>query len=565
MNTAFEAENPRVPLMASSLGVGAAKKGSVYLVGGGPGDPGLLTLRAADLIASADVVLHDELIHPALLDLARKGAAVRTVGKRGANCPGKEAKQREIEAELVALAKAGLSVVRLKGGDPFLFGRGSEEACALAEAGIPFEVVPGVCSPLGAAAYAGISLTHRDLASSVTFVSATGRDGKLFDFGELSRVSGTICILMGMHNLSRVCEALMSEAHKDPQMPVAIIEWGTRAEQRVITAPLHAAAAKAHEKKMGSPAVIVLGKVVSLRESIAWFDRRPLFGKRMLVTRPRDQAGALASLIRRRGAEALIWPAIEIHEAPDPARVEQALLSLDRYEAVVFTSENGVRRFLGALFEKGLDARAFGRARLAAIGPGTASALSLYGLKADIAPLSDFRGEALADAILEDGPLQKRLAREDLPPPRVLIPRAKVARDVLPDRLRAKGLDVDIVPVYETRMPSPEHQQSLRKWLDEKRVDVILLTSGSTADSVCDALGSQLADLERRVLVASIGPVTTQAAERRGLGVGVTASVSTTSGLIDAVEKFFEAPDRARAPQLMNEMNENEKAGPPNF
>lgn len=539
MSPGFDAENTRLVQAEPSIAASAAQKGTVYLVGGGPGDPGLITRRGAELVASADVILHDELIHPALLGLSRRDAEIRTVGKRGAHGLGKDRKQREIEVELIALAREGKSVVRLKGGDPFLFGRGSEEADALACAGIPFEVVPGVCSPLGAAAYAGISLTHRDLASSVTLVSATGKGGKPFDFGELSGVRGTICILMGMHDLERATASLMAEGQKDPQTPVAIVEWGTRAEQRVLTAPLADVAMRAREQKFSSPAVIVVGQVVSLRETIAWFDRRPLFGKRLLVTRPRDQAASLASLIRLRGAEALLWPAIEIFDPPDPARVEQAVLELDRYDAVVFTSENGVQRFLGAVWRKGLDARVFGRSRLCAIGPGTAAALCRYGLAADIVPASDFRGEALADAILSDEVLRKRLVRKDLPPVRALIARAKTAREVLPDTLRKQGVDVDVVPVYETRPAPPERWQELRDWLSQKLVDVILLTSSSTAESLCDALGEQRAELLRDVLIASIGPVTTESAVRRGLDVGVTADESTTAGLIAAVEVYF--------------------------
>lgn len=542
MSAAFEAENPRA--LGPSLG---AKKGVVYLVGAGPGDPGLLTLRAAELIASADVVLHDELIHPALLDSVRAGAVVRAVGKRGGNLAQKDEKQREINAELIALASQGLGVVRLKGGDPFLFGRGSEEARALADAGIPFEVVPGVCSPLGAAAYAGISLTHRDMAKSVCFVSATTRAGKPFDWSEIRHLRGTICILMGMHDLDRVTEGLMTEAAKDPSTPAAIIEWGTRAEQRVITAPLGSIAALSRQNKFGSPSVIIVGQVVALRDTIAWFDRRPLFGKRILVTRPRDQAGALASLIRLRGAEALIWPAIEIHDPPDMARVDEAVRSLERCDLVVFTSENGVHRLMGRVAALGRDARAFGRARLAAIGPGTAFALSHYGLRADITPEDHFRGEALADAILKDEHVAHRMAQAALPPPRVLLARAAVARAVLPDTLRAKGLDVNVVPVYETRKPSPERCAIVRSWLDEGRVDVVLLTSSSTADSLCDALGGDASEKLSGVLIASIGPVTTETAFRRGLCVGVTAAESTAPGLLTAVEQFFEREEATRA------------------
>ncbi|WP_437676438.1 uroporphyrinogen-III C-methyltransferase [Sorangium sp. So ce131] len=523
---------------------GAARRGVVYLVGAGPGDPGLFTLRGAELLATAEVVLHDELVHPALLRGVREGAEVRSVGKRGGDRVLKDAKQAEIDAELVALGLAGRSVVRLKGGDPFLFGRGSEEAEALARAGVPFEVVPGVCSPLGATAYAGISVTHRNIASSVMFVSGVTRAGRPFDWSELASVRGTICVLMGMQALEAVVEGLIGPGRRDPSTPTAAIQWGTRAEQRVVSGRLDELPRRARDEGLTSPAVIVVGAVTGLRNALRWFDRKPLFGKRVLVTRPRHQARSTSRLLRLRGAEAVELATIEIHPPPDPARVTEAARGLRRYDAVVFTSENGVACFFTELDRLGLDARAFGAARLAAIGVGTAAALAGRGVRADIVP-KEFRGEELAQAILADPVLADRRGASS--PVRVLIPRALVAREVLPERLRAAGCEVDVVPVYETRPASAERREELLQALDAAQIDVVLLTSSSTVDSLCDLLGDVAPARLERVLVASIGPITTATAEKRGLRVGVTAEVSTVPGLLDALDRHFAAAQQAGA------------------
>jgi uroporphyrinogen III methyltransferase/synthase len=511
---------------------GRAMPGFVYLVGAGPGDPGLITVRGAELLASADVVLHDELSHPALLDLVRSDAEVRSVGKRGGDPVQKQASQEAIDVEIVTLARAGRSVVRLKGGDPFLFGRGSEEAEALADAGIPFEVIPGIPSPLGATAYAGISVTHRDLASSVTFVSGTQRDGVGFDWSELARVRGTVCILMGMHHLDHIAKSLIALAGRDPGTPAAVIQWGTRAEQLVAEGRLDAIADRAREAGLGSPSIVVVGPVAGLRRKLRWFDTRPLFGKRILITRPEGQSAVTARMVRLRGAEPFELPTISITPPADPARVAQAVRDLASYDVVAFTSENGVTRFFAEIDAQGRDARAFGQARIAAIGSGTAAAPAPRGLRADIVP-GEFVGEAFATAILEDPAVKARLSAGR---PRILIPRALVAREVVPERLRAAGCDVDIVPVYETRPASAERRDELISRLEARTIDCVMLTSSSTADSLVELLGPRAQELLQSVLVASIGPVTTATAQRRGLTVAVTATVSTVEGVLSALE-----------------------------
>jgi uroporphyrinogen III methyltransferase/synthase len=524
-------------LKGNVRGAGALP-GVVYLVGGGPGDPGLITLRAVELLATADVILHDELVHPSLLAWTRPSAELCFVGKRGGNPAEKQASQAGIEAQLIQHARAGQSVVRLKGGDPFLFGRGSEEAEALVQAGILFEVVPGIPSPLGATAYAGISVTHRALASSVTFVSGTTRAGQSFAFDELAQVRGTICVLMGMRNLGDTCVRLIRDARRDPATPAAVIRWGTLPAQAVVEGRLDEIASRAENAGIKSPAIVVVGPVAELRRTLRWFDRRPLFGKRILIPRPQGQAAATARLVRRRGAEPIELPAIAIIPPPDPSRVTAAARALDTYDVVAFTSENGVVWFFRELEAQRRDARAFGRAKVAAIGPGTAAALEARGIHADIVP-GTFRGEALAQAILDDLAL---LTGVEGRPRRVLIPRALVAREVLAEHLRADGCEVDVVPVYETRPASADRREELLQRLEGHGIDIVMLTSSSTADSLADLLGSGAQKLLEHVLVASIGPITTATAAKRGLTVAVTASESTTLGLLTALERYLAAP-----------------------
>ncbi len=358
-----------------------ARRGTVYLVGAGPGDVGLITERGAALLASADVVMNDELVAPALLERVRPDAIVIGVGKRGHDPIEKRTKQGDIDAALVAHAKAGKSVVRLKGGDPFLFGRGSEEITALVEADVPFEVVPGVSSPFGAAAYAGIPLTHRELASSVTFVAATTIGGALFDFAELKGLRGTIVVLMGARRIEDVARALVDDAGRAPTTDTAIVENGTLPGQRVVEGTLADIAARALERGVKAPAIIVVGDVVRLREKLRWFDARPLFGKRVLVMRARHQAGSVDAFLRSRGAEPIVVPTIAIATRRGDAEATRVVDALDGFDAVAFTSENAVAAFFEVLRERGRDARAFGKARVASVGAATTAALRARGSK----------------------------------------------------------------------------------------------------------------------------------------------------------------------------------------
>lgn len=500
----------------------------MYLIGAGPGDPSLLTLRGAEVLRRCDVVLYDALAHPALLEHCKPGTETRFVGKRG----GEESEpQEEINQQMLALAGQGKLVGRLKGGDPLLFARGAEEALFLAEHGVPFEIVPGLSSPVTVAAYAGIPLTHRDLASSVLFLTGTARAGTGpdgHDWKRLATRAGTLCVLMGMRKLREICSSLI--AHGRPaDTPAAIIQWGTRPGQRTVTGKLGELADLAEQHGMGSPALVVIGGVVALREKLRWFDSKPLFGKRVLVTRAQEQSSELARKLREAGAEPLQVPTLEIHPSPEPEALARAAREARGYDWVVFTSGNGVARFFEELDRQGLDARAFGAARVAAIGPGTAASLRARGLRPDLVP-EVFRGEALAEALLAASPR-----------PRVLLPRARVARDVFPDAVRAAGGSVEVVAAYETRTPGDDARAALRERLAARDVDVITFASSSAVENLLALLGDDAPALLAGLTLASIGPVTTATAEKAGLRVAVTASSSTLDGLVEALEAHFSA------------------------
>jgi len=507
------------------------KRGKVYLIGAGPGDPELITLRGVRALGLADVVLYDALAHPALLRHARVGAELRSVGKRY----GEDSfSQDAINAELVELASAGKVVARLKGGDPLLFARGAEEIETLSKAGIAFEVIPGISSPIGAAAYAGISLTHRDLSSSVAFITGTESPGKertAHDWSKLATATQTLCVIMGMKRLGEITAALVTHG-RDPATPAVVVQWGTWPRQRVLEGTVADIAGRAVSEGIANPAVVLIGEVGRLRERMRWFDKLPLFGKRILVTRPEHQAQDTARAIRERGAEPVIVPAIEIVPPPDVQGFERHLDNLGLYDVVAFTSANGVERTMEALQAKRRDARAFGRAMVAAIGPGTESALSLRGVVADVVA-QEFRGEGLAASILE------ALAKRNQTTGKVLLLRALVARDALPTLLRAAGLEVDIVPAYETKPAARATIEALAGDLAAGKIDVVTFTSSSTVRELCLALGPRAGELLSKSVVASNGPVTTETAREHGLTVQVSADEYTVPGLLDALERHF--------------------------
>jgi uroporphyrinogen III methyltransferase / synthase len=504
----------------------AAPRGKVWLVGAGPGSDELITLRGLEVLRDAEVVLYDALSHPELLAYCAPTAELRYVGKRGGT---QSPSQTWITDQLLEFARAGKRVVRLKGGDPSLFARGAEEALALQAAGVAFEIVPGIPSPIAAAAYAGVPLTHRELSSSVTFITGSDREGKAWSpeaWNRLATATETLCVLMGMRNLRAITDALIAGG-RSPSTPAAVVQWAAYPAQRTLVAPLSELAAAVERAGLSNPAVVIVGEVVSLRPQLAWYERQPLFGKRIAIPRPEHQATTTATAVRRRGAEPRIIPAIEIQDPPDLERLRQAAREVQDYAVCVFTSANGVERFFAEIFAQGRDARAFGRCKLAVIGPKTAQALKPFGLRPDWVA-ETFVGEALAERILAEAPTG-----------RVLIPRALVAREELPQTLRAAGLTVDVVPAYQTVTAPPASQALLRSALEQRELDVILFTSSSMVDAVVQLLDSADRALLDTVTLACIGPITERTARAHGLRVDVSAPIYTVDGLLDALEAHF--------------------------
>ena len=490
---------------------------TVYLVGAGPGDPALMTARSLDLIATADVIIYDRLIPADALAGARPDAQLIYVGKEGG---GPSASQEEIEALLVAHGAAGREVVRLKGGDPFVFGRGGEEAEALRAAEIEFEVVPGITAGVAAAAYAGIPVTHRDAASAVAFVTGHEDPAKpesALDWSALAAFPGTLVVYMGVAQLGPIARRLVAGGRPESE-PAAVIERGTLPSQRVVTGTLESIAAVAERNGIRAPAISLFGPVAALRRQLAWFEQRPLAGRIVAVTRARAQASGLASTLRRLGAEVLEAPAIRIEPIAGPAP------PIDRYDLVCLTSTNGVALLFERLAAEGLDARALAGARVAAIGPGTAASLRERGVIADIVP-ERFVAEGLVEALA------------DVPVKRALIARAARARDTLPAALRERGAEVDVVDLYET-VAEPLDAAQLQQLA---RADYVTFTSSSTVRFLLQSAGGHL---DGHARIVSIGPVTSETLREHGLTVDVQASRHDIEGLVEALVTDASADER---------------------
>ena len=499
--------------------------GRVYLVGAGPGDPGLLTARALELIAAADVILYDRLIPSTALDGARAEAEVLFVGKEGG---GPSIPQEEPEALILDRARAGRTVVRLKGGDPFVFGRGGEEALALREAGISFEIVPGVTSGVAAAAYAGIPVTHRGLATAVALVTGhTREDGpeeSALDWPALAAFPGTLVFYMGVRQLPQIAQSLIA-AGRPASEPVAVVERGTLPDQRTVTGTLQSIAEIARREQVRAPSITVVGPVAGLAAQLEWLqdgDRYPLRGRTVAVTRARAQASGLARALEELGANVVQAPVIRTEPLPGPPP------ELARYDLVCFTSPNAVTALFARLAQTPeepiaasagfhQDARAFAGARLAAIGPGTARALAEHGLLADIVP-----ERSVAESLVQ--------ALADVPVERALVARAKEARDVLPDALRARGAEVDVLALYET-LAEPLSPAALET---ARAADYITFTSSSTVRFFLDAVGGP-AGLSRETRVVSIGPITSETLREHGLEPQVEAVDHDADGVIQAL------------------------------
>ena len=499
--------------------------GKVYLVGAGPGDLGLLTVRGGELLRRADVVVYDRLANPRLLDIyLRPGAERVYVGKASSQ---HTLAQDQINGLLVREAKAGKTVVRLHGGDPFVFGRGGEEALELVAAGIPFEVVPGVTSAVAAPAYAGIPVTHRGHNTSFAVITGHENPGKgvsTIAWDKLANGPGVLVFLMGLANLRLIVDELVKNG-RPPSTPIAIIRWATWPCQRTLVGTLEDIVARVEVADFHPPAVIVVGSVVGLRDSLRWWDNRPLSGKRVLVTRSREQASVLAELLREQGAEPVEAPVLEIVPPESFDEMDRAIGQLENYDWVVFTSANGVKLFVDRLMSTGHDVRAFGSARLAAIGPATAQELRDRFLNVDFVP-SEYVAEDVAAGLVGLGVSGKR----------VLLPRADLARDVLKVEMEKSGAMVDAVVCYRT-VPAREDLSRLASELAQGRIDVVTLASSSTARNLVSGLGEGALQLLSRPIIACIGPITAATAGELGLRVDVVAPEHTMPGLVEAIVK----------------------------
>jgi uroporphyrinogen III methyltransferase / synthase len=493
-----------------------ARSGVVYLVGAGPGDPGLMTARSLELIAGADAVFYDRLIPPGALSGAREDAEHVYVGKQ----PGvASVPQDEIGARLIEAAQAGKSVVRLKGGDPFVFGRGGEEGEALRAAGVEFEVVPGVTAGVAASAYAGIPVTHRDDASAVAFVTGHEDPEKAesaLDWDALAGFPGTLVFYMGVRRLGENAAALIAGG-RDPEEPAAAIERGTWPGQRTVVATLGTIAAAVEREAIRAPALILVGAVAARREDLAWLERRPLHGRRVVVTRARAQASGLGATLRDLGAEVVELPAIRIEPRIEAEEVRAAAAAIGIYELVCLTSPNGVRLLFEAIAAADLDSRALAGVTVAAIGPGTARALAKRGVVADIVP-ERFVAEGLIEA----------LGEVEVEGSRVLLARAADARDVLPEYFEQRGAEVDVVPLYETVREQPDAEAVAAA----QAADYVTFTSSSTVTNLTEALGDRFPANAR---IVSIGPVTSETVEAAGLSVDVEAAQHDIDGLLAAL------------------------------
>jgi len=501
-------------------------KGKVYLVGAGPGDPELITVKGARCLAEAEVIVYDRLVDERVLRGISPDAEMIYVGK---SADRHTLRQDEINELLVEKAAAGKTVVRLKGGVPFLLGRGGEEAERLAEAGIPFEVVPGVSASIAVPAYAGIPVTHRGLASSMAVVTGhedPAKTASSIRWEELATGVDTLVFLMGVGNVAYIAEELM--AHGRPgSTPVAVIVEGTGPRQETLVSTLDRLAGAVEEAGVAPPAVIVVGDVVGLRDRIRWFDNQPLFGKRVLVTRSRRQASALSELLARRGALPVELPTIQIEVMPDSGELDRAIDRLQEYAWLIFTSANGVEVFFERLRALGRDGRSLNRVRLCAIGPATAASLEARGLTADLVP-REFRAEAIADA----------LRNEAIAGTRVLLPRAESVPPELVTGLAGLGARVDEIALYRTVPPSETPGAGMKMLLDGE-IDVTTFTSSSTVRHLVSMLGARWEAING-TKVACIGPVTAATAAELGVRVDVTASEHTVPGLVQALIDYFE-------------------------
>lgn len=504
-------------------------KGKVYLIGAGPGDYKLITMRGLEYLQQAEVVVYDRLADNRLLAYAPEDAEMIYVGKASAN---HTMKQEDINQLLVDKALEGKTVVRLKGGDPFVFGRGGEEALLLVENNVPFEIVPGISSSIAVPAYAGIPVTHRGIAASFAVVTGhedpTKTNSSIY-WQNLAKATDTLVFLMGVENLPYITKQL-TEHGRAADTPAAVIRWGTKPEQRTLVTTLGSAAEDVKKHGIKPPAIFLVGNVVTLREQLAWFDTRPLFGQNVLVTRAREQASALTAQLESLGASCIEAPSIRIAEPTDGyAGIDSAIGALDTYEWIIFTSVNGVKHFFARLAQAGKDARAFAGLRIAAIGSKTAEEVAKHGLTADLIP-AEFRAEGVVEAMKEH--IQAGT--------RILLARAKEARNILPEELAKCGADVTIAEAYQTVIGSANGAE-LAEALRAGKIDWVTFTSSSTVTNLLGILGEDGAELIRQTKVACIGPITAATCVQHDIEPTVMADEYTIGGLVKKIEAYYHA------------------------
>lgn len=505
------------------------KMGTVYLVGAGPGDIGLVTLRARELIQSCDVLVYDYLINPVLCDWCRSDCELICVGKS----PGRHSiEQKEIEKILIDRAKKGKAVVRLKGGDPFVFGRGGEEACRLTQVGLDFEIVPGITAACAAAAYTAIPLTHREHSSSVCFLTGhedTCKHAFHVDFRQFAKTGDTLCIYMGMGRLGRIVKELIAGGY-GLSTPVAVVQWASLPQQRSLSATLGTVVEKVEEKKLGSPAIIIIGPVAHYGESVSWFEKRSLFGRRIVVTRSLDQADDLSHQLRSLGAEVLELPLIQTDPVNNSEDFDDIFQEIAVYEWVVFTSVNGVRYFFEIFFQRFKDIRCLGPMRIACVGPGTARAVEVHGLEVDLVP-DRALAEALADRLIIDQSLDNT---------KVLVVCGNLNRDILVKKLTTEGRAiVDTMEVYKTKNTNLT-KNSIAQDFREQGADAVIFTSASAVKSYVkqsDVL--KLGPEALKPLTCSIGPLTSETMRQSGVAVDMEAKEHTLDGIVKALTKKF--------------------------
>jgi len=515
--------------MAEDVVLNQDLKGMVVLVGGGPGDPGLLTLKAKAFIEKADVIVYDHLVNPSILLFAKKDAELIYVGKQS----GKHTlKQSEINRLLVEKAKNGSLVVRLKGGDPFIFGRGGEELEELRKASIPFQVVPGITSAIAVPAYAGIPLTHREYASTVAFI--TGHEGEektqsSINWKELASGIDTLVFLMGIGNIGFIVEELIKHG-RAPDTPAAVIYKGTLPAQRTIVGPLKDIETLVKDQNISPPGIIVVGKVVGLRDLLKWYETLPLSSKRILVTRAKDQVGSISGVLGALGAEILEFPTIEFSPPDSFERIDSALDKLQSFHWLIFTSAKGVKEFFERLFQRKMDARSLSHLKIATIGPKTAQQLVSYGIKPDLIP-HDYKAEGLLDAFKQ----------MDMKNNKVLIPRAQEARETLEKGLEDLGVDVFVAPVYKTIIPRNLDLLML-KTIFKEPIDMITFTSSSTVINflkISEMAQLPINEILKNSIAACIGPVTAKTAKKNGFIHVIESEIYTVEALISKIISHF--------------------------